>query len=145
VNEHILCAAVRSDKTEALLAVKPLHGSLCHTCQLLSFSSGCSKNIPAQASTSGETQSHARRKRYLRVHPANRVLDSSKLLARASSRPQRHDRNDQLFIPLLRPAELRGSQLPPNRPNCAVCAHRRRTLGVALTGNGFVVSDDPPA
>ncbi len=37
VNEHIFCAAVRSDKTEALVAVKPFHSSLCHTLQLLSF------------------------------------------------------------------------------------------------------------
>lgn len=31
VNEHIFCAAVRSDKAEALVAVEPFHGSLCHT------------------------------------------------------------------------------------------------------------------
>lgn len=37
VNEHIFCAAVRSDKTKALVAVKPFHSSLCHTLQLLSF------------------------------------------------------------------------------------------------------------
>lgn len=31
VDEHICCAAVRSDKTEAFFAVKPFHSSLCHT------------------------------------------------------------------------------------------------------------------
>src|ERR1700761_5609568 len=37
MDEHILCAAIRSDKTEAFVAVKPLHSSLRHTFQLLSF------------------------------------------------------------------------------------------------------------
>ena len=36
VNEHILRAAIRSDKAEALIAVEPLYGSLCHL--LLSLS-----------------------------------------------------------------------------------------------------------
>lgn len=31
VNEYILCTAVRSDETEAFVAVEPLHSSLCHT------------------------------------------------------------------------------------------------------------------
>jgi hypothetical protein len=30
VNEHIFCAAIRSDKAKALIAVEPLDGSLCH-------------------------------------------------------------------------------------------------------------------
>jgi hypothetical protein len=30
VNENIRCAAIRSDKAEALIAVEPLHGSLCY-------------------------------------------------------------------------------------------------------------------
>jgi hypothetical protein len=37
VNEHICCAAVGSDKAEALLAVKPFHSSLWHIFQLLSY------------------------------------------------------------------------------------------------------------
>jgi hypothetical protein len=36
VNEHILCAAIRSDKAEALIAVEPLYGSLCHLLLFLS-------------------------------------------------------------------------------------------------------------
>lgn len=52
VNEYVFCAAVRSDKTEALLAVKPFHSALCHTFQLLSFKNGCTKNILTEPRTS---------------------------------------------------------------------------------------------
>jgi|SRR5271157_1755702 len=31
VDENVFCAAVRGDKSEALLAVEPFHSSLCHT------------------------------------------------------------------------------------------------------------------
>ena len=37
VNENIVRSAIRSDKAEALIAVEPLHSSLRHTLQLLSF------------------------------------------------------------------------------------------------------------
>lgn len=53
VNEHVLCAAVRSDKTEALLAVEPFHSSLCHTLFNFShFRMDVRKDILRQGSTS---------------------------------------------------------------------------------------------
>jgi hypothetical protein len=44
VDEHVFCAAVRGDKTEALFAVEPFNGSFCHTHSL--FLSGHSLDIP---------------------------------------------------------------------------------------------------
>ena len=41
VNEHIFCAAIGGDETEAFIAVEPLHSSLCHTLSTSVILNGC--------------------------------------------------------------------------------------------------------
>src|SRR5262245_8146055 len=43
VNEHVFGAAVGGDETEALIAVEPLHSSLCHTSSTSLILNGCRK------------------------------------------------------------------------------------------------------
>jgi hypothetical protein len=45
VNEHILRTAIGSDKAEALIAVEPLYGSLCHLLTSLSFTMDAIRSI----------------------------------------------------------------------------------------------------
>lgn len=52
VDEHICCAAVRSDKTEAFFAVKPFHSSLCHTFNFSHFER-MPTGIPGKRTTRG--------------------------------------------------------------------------------------------
>jgi hypothetical protein len=83
VNEHIFCAAVRSDKTEAFVAVKPFHSSLCHTFQLLSFRTDVTKNILTKASTA---MKHTRVLSSLRRPVGSEMLDALDRSDRAHGR-----------------------------------------------------------
>lgn len=51
VNEHIFCAAIGGDETEAFIAIEPLHSSLCHTLSTSVILNRCQRDIPGKAST----------------------------------------------------------------------------------------------
>lgn len=123
VNEHILCAAVRSDKTEAFLAVEPFHSSLCHNFSTSLIQNGCTKNILTQGSRSVRHTNGLR----VRGHPGARLSASRLRFPKAFGWALRHPNV------AARPLSLSELVYPYSHARCSVDSER------------FVASGDPRA